>query len=171
MVVCDSEWIPQSSCANIAFIRFLVRHVGSVLQRCSSRLTNCHGRDLFSFDAGFAEDSITNIISALLSPTCIPRMSLKAEIDNHTQYARDNQKHGRTQMHHLMEGNVRKGSKVQKKSLFSKSPCIHVAILGSTVTRGSVRCHDRKLPLHKASIRNLVKKALIAGRKRMVDIL
>jgi hypothetical protein len=66
------------------------------------------------------KDSITNIISALLSPTCIPRMSLKAEIDNHTQYARDNQKHGRTQMHHLMEGYVRKGSKKkppQQKSL------------------------------------------------------
>jgi hypothetical protein len=48
-------------------------------------------------------------------------MSPKAEIDNHTQYARDNQKHGRTQMHHLMEGNVRKGSKVQKKPLQQKS--------------------------------------------------
>ena len=69
-------------------------------------------------------------------------MFLKAEIDNNTQYAREN--HGRTHtvyiLDHLMEGNVRKGS---TKSLFSKSPCIHVTILGSTVTRGSVRCHDR----------------------------
>jgi hypothetical protein len=48
---------------------------------------------------------------------------------------------------------------------------MHVMILGSTATRGSVRCHDRKLQ-QLSPIRKLVKKAsLIAGRNGTFGIL